>query len=98
MAGIKPPASKKFPKRYYYVTMRENIVGEGEIIYAKAVKGSEMELFLKQECRCLFGNLDNYEYFKVGDRASYQPITKAEMEILEKFGVLEQETGEWHFR
>lgn len=98
MAGIEPPASKKFPKRYYYVTMRENIVGEGEILYAKVVKGSEMELFLKQECRCVFGNIDNSEYFKVGDRASYQPITKPEMEVLKKFSVLEQETGFWNFR
>lgn len=91
---------EKYPAKQYLITCKKNVADEGDIIYIGVVPGKDMADFMSQKIvhYGFSGNLgcEDGPYY-VEDVMQAQAITDDELDILNKFGILELNSGVWHF-
>lgn len=85
-----------YPEEFYYISMKEDLCDEGDLVRNLIVEGKKMEKFLSTYTSLSFGNLEDDREILIKDIANFKPITKEEIEVLKKFGVDNIESGYWN--
>lgn len=87
---------EKYPAKQYLITCQKDVADEGDIIYIGVVPGKDMADFMSQKIvhYGFSGNLgcEDGPYY-VEDVMQAQAITDDELDILNKFGILELNSG-----
>lgn len=78
----KKEKENKYSESFYYVSMKEDLADEGYLGRNLIVEGKDMKKFMSKKVRISFGNLEDDNFRKLKDIATFRPITKEEIEVL----------------